>query len=128
MIKLLLIGYLGHDAVKRLVNGHVVLNFRAAHTMRIRNRDGVFEERTIWVDCSFWQHEVLAPYLLKGKRVYVEGMPSIESYVNSQGLTIPVLRLRVDRLELLNGPREDAPSKRDTPDDNAVDVADDLPF
>lgn len=130
MIRLQLIGHLGHDAVQRYVNGKVVLGFRMAHTERYTNKDGVLQEKTIWVDCSYWEHEKVGPYLTTGTRVYVDGSPSAEMYVNGQGESVSVLRLRVFTLQLLSTRREG--NKREIDVEEAaksdVDIADDLPF
>lgn len=129
MIRLQLIGHLGHDAVQRYVNGKAVLGFRMAHSRRYTNRDGIMQEKTIWVDCSYWEHEKVGPYLTRGARVYVDGIPSSDVYVNNQGVQVFTLRLRVFILLLLSSPvisREGAEGKTDANEEG--DVADDLPF
>ncbi|SHL92461.1 single-stranded DNA-binding protein [Chitinophaga sp. CF418] len=130
MIRLQLIGHLGHDAVQRHVSSKSVLSFRIAHTERYTNKEGVMQEKTIWVDCSYWEREKVGPYLTKGTRVYVDGTPSAEVYVNSQGEQVSTLRLRVGTLQLLSSPR--GSGRREMDGEEAVsddgDVSDDLPF
>ena len=130
MIRLQLIGHLGQDAVQRQVNGKTVLSFRVAHTRRYTNKDGVLQEKTIWVDCSYWEHEKVGPYLTKGTHVYIDGMPSVEVYVNNQGEQVSTLRLRVSTLQLLSRPRGGGGREQEVEEIAAddTDVADDLPF
>lgn len=130
MIRLQLIGHLGHDAVQRYVNGKTVLGFRMAHTERYTNKDGIMQEKTIWVDCSYWEHEKVGPYLMTGTRVYVDGSPSAEVYVNSQGEQVPVLRLRVFTLQLLSTRREAGRKEMEAEEAAKGDenITDDLPF
>jgi single-strand DNA-binding protein len=129
MIKLQFIGNLGHDAVRKEVNGKAVLNFRAAQTQKFKDQQGVLNERTTWVDCSFWEHENVAPFLTTGRQVYVEGIPSLETYVTKAGEPAISLKLRVSKLQLLSNPREESKQTDDDAGINAVaDVADDLPF
>lgn len=128
MFRLAMIGNLGQDAVLRAANNGKVLNFSVAYGFRIRDRDGVLHERTTWVDCSLWDREVLTPYLVKGKLVYVEGMPAVETYINGAGLTIAQLKMRVERLRLLGGGREEGEAAVQSTADNAVEPGDDLPF
>lgn len=130
MIRLQLIGHLGHDAVQRYVNGKTVLGFRVAHTERYTNREGILQEKTIWVDCSYWEHEKVGPYLTTGTRVYVDGNPSAEVYVNGQGEQVSVLRLRVVTLQLLSTRREAERKEMDAAEAAKTDedVTDDLPF
>lgn len=129
MIKLQFIGNLGHDAVRKEVNGGTVLNFSAAHTHKFKDPQGVLNERTTWVDCSYWERENVAPYLTKGRQIFVEGIPSLETYVTKAGEPASSLKLRVSRLQLLSNPREESRQTDEVAEINAVaDVADDLPF
>ncbi|ACU63950.1 single-stranded DNA-binding protein [Chitinophaga pinensis] len=130
MIKLQLIGHLGHDAVQRNVNGHTVLGFRVAHTERFKARDGELQERTTWVDCSLWNKEKVGPYLKTGTRVFVEGNPSADNYVNGQGENVSVLRLKVLQLQLLTSRRDGGKRENEVEEIVMVneDPADDLPF
>ena len=130
MIRLQLIGHLGQDAVQRHVNGKSVLSFRMAHSERYTNKDGVLQEKTIWVDCSLWDREKVGPYLTRGTQVFVDGTPSVEVYVNNQGEQVASLRLRISALKLLSRPRGSGGKElegEEVATDNA-DVADDLPF
>jgi single-strand DNA-binding protein len=125
MIKLQFIGYLGHDAVRKEVNGTPLLSFRAAHTRRFTNLQGEKHEHTTWVDCTFWKQVNVAPYLTTGKQVYLEGVPSVESYVSHAGEPMAGLKLHVTRLELL-GKANDEPQKPD--EVTGESAAEDLPF
>lgn len=129
MIKLQFIGNLGHDVVRREVNGAAVLNFSAAQTQKFKNQQGVLNERTTWIDCSYWGNENVAPFLTTGRQVYVEGIPFLETYVTKAGEPAASLKLRVSKLKLLSNPREESKQMEDAAGINAVaDIADDLPF
>ncbi|SFD05144.1 single-strand DNA-binding protein [Chitinophaga sp. CF118] len=130
MIKLQFIGNLGHDAIRREVNGASVLNFSAAHTYRFKDQHGVQQERTTWVDCAYWERTNVGPHLTTGTQVYLEGIPSLEAYVTNSGEPAAGLKLRVTNLQLL-GRRREGPRQFD--DDikeinDAASAADDLPF
>jgi single-strand DNA-binding protein len=89
----------------------------------------VLNERTTWVDCSYWANENVAPYLTTGRQVYVEGIPFLETYVTKGGEPATNLRMRVSKLQLLANPREESKQTDDVTEINSVsDVADDLPF
>jgi single-strand DNA-binding protein len=67
----------------------------------------------------------VAPYLTTGKQVYLEGTPSVESYVTHAGEPMAALKLHVTRLELL-GKLHDEPQK---PDEGTGETfEEDLPF
>ena len=134
MIKLQLIGYLGKDAIQREANGATVLSFKVAHTERFRNQQGVQQEKTTWVDCALWERETLAPYLIQGTQVYVEGFPTVDVFNNKAGETVGQLQLRVLSIQLLSPGRRDDERQRQTAaageeDDDVLDQpSDELPF
>lgn len=126
MIKLQLIGHLGRNAVQNTVNGKTVLNFGVAHNERFRNQQGEQQERTVWAECSMWERETLAPFLLQGTHVYVEGIPHVELYNNQAGAVSASIKLRVTYLRLLSAQKS---GEEGNGEETAVEVqADNLPF
>lgn len=104
MIKMQAIGNLGKDCVVNTVNGKNVINFTLAHTEKYRDSQGNNQEKTIWVDCAYWSDKTgLAPYLTKGKQVYVDGQPEVKSYQRNDGTPGASLSLRVRDVQLLGG-------------------------
>lgn len=102
MIKLLVIGNLGKDAVLNNVNGKNVINFTVAHTERYKDAQGTQKDRTVWVDCSYWTDRTgIAPYLKKGTQVYVEGNPDVRTYTTQDGRNGATLTLRVLSVQLI---------------------------
>lgn len=137
MIKLQVIGNLGRDCVQRDVNGKNVINFSVAHKEKFKNASGMMQEKTIWVECSYWTDRVgIVPYLLKGTQVFVEGTPEVDSYKKQDGEPGATLRLRVREVQLLGRkdssdsseePRQSSSAMPSQPVDRE-DSADDLPF
>jgi len=111
MLKIQCIGYLGKDAVMRQYGIENVLNFSVAHTDKYKDND-VLKERTTWVSCSWWidGKSKVGQYLKKGTLVYLEGFPEAKMWESQDGKKICGLSLRVIKLELLGGKREDAQS------------------
>ncbi len=104
MIKLQIVGNLGADCISKEVNGKNVINFNVAHTEKFKDGQGNLKEKTIWVNCAYWtDRTALAQYLKKGKQVYAEGWPEVESYTNKDNQAAATLRLRVRDLQLLGG-------------------------
>jgi single-strand DNA-binding protein len=104
MIKLQVIGHLGKDAVVKDVSGRSVISFTVAHSDRYKDSQGVQKEKTIWVDCSYWtDRTAVAPYLLKGTNVFVEGAPEADAYMNKDNQPTATLRLRVQSIQLIGG-------------------------
>jgi single-strand DNA-binding protein len=135
MMKIQFIGHLGRDVVKKEVNGASVFNFPVAVNERFKNAQGVLEERTTWMDCSLWERGGVAPYLVQGTMVYVEGSLKTEAYVQATtGALLCAMRVRVFALQLLS--RRDDDKRKATLAEAAVpeaepvqeQPADDLPF
>ena len=148
MIKLQVIGHLGKDGLLKEVNGKSVINFTVAHSERYKDVQGVQKERTTWVDCAYWSDKTaIAPYLVKGQLVYVEGSAEAEAFMNKENQPTATLRMRVTNIQLLgskntNGEGQgSAPANTNTYSSNpsqasapyvapmaADGAADDLPF
>ena len=107
MIKLQIIGNLGADCIQKEINGKTVINFNVAHTEKFKDAQGNVKEKTTWVNCAYWTDKTaVAQYLLKGKQVFAEGAPEVESYTNKEGQPAVTLRMRVQNLQLLGGNTE----------------------
>jgi single-strand DNA-binding protein len=131
MIKLQVIGNLGKDCVVNNVNGKNVMNFTVAHTEKYKDSTGAQKEKTIWVDCAYWnERTAISPYLKKGTQVYVEGTPEVRTYTTQDGKSGASMSLRVQSIQLLGTRNTDnnvsagAPAAGHTSGDGP----DDLPF
>lgn len=69
MIKIMIIGNLGGDAVVKNINGVDYVSFSVAHS--IRKETG--EEKTTWIDCLMRGGGKLGQYLVKGQMVWLMG-------------------------------------------------------
>ena len=139
MIKMQVIGNLGKDCVVNTVNGKSVINFTIAHTEKYKDSQGTNQEKTTWVDCAYWtDRTALAPYLTKGKQVFVEGSPEVRSFTRNDGTAGASLSLRVREVQLLGGREGSMGMGQETasgsvrqetaPANVTTDQADDLPF
>jgi single-strand DNA-binding protein len=138
MIKMQVIGNLGKDCIVNNVNGKNVMNFTVAHTEKYRDSQGNNQEKTTWVDCAYWTDKTgLAPYLVKGKQVFVEGSPEVRSFTRNDGSAGSSLSLRVREVQLLGGRGDNGggnmnqeapmPARQDVPA-GIDETTDDLPF
>jgi len=104
MIKMQIIGNLGKDCVVNTVNGKNVINFTVAHTEKFKDAQGNQQEKTTWVDCSYWtDRTAVAQYLTKGKQVYADGQPEVRTFQRNDGTSGASLVLRVREIQLLGG-------------------------
>lgn len=109
MIKLLVIGNLGKDAITNTVNGKTVINFSVAHTEKYKDTQGNQKDRTVWVECAYWTDKTnIANYLKKGTQVYVEGNPDVRTYTSQDGKQGASLTLRIQSVQLLSSKQSDA--------------------
>ena len=105
MLQLTIIGHLGGEATVNEVSGKKVINFSVAHSEPYKDAQGNKATRTTWVKCAFWREQgqstEIAKYLPKGTQVMVQGLPSVETYINQDNKAIGVMKLRVDKVQLL---------------------------
>lgn len=73
------IGNLGCDAEKKTINGREYVSLRVALTIREKEEDGKYIDKTHWVDVLYRYNDKLFPYLTKGSVVYVQGALSFRA-------------------------------------------------
>jgi single-strand DNA-binding protein len=100
MIKLIVSGRVGQDAEVKNVGDNTVCSFSVAHTEKVYG--ATLSEKTIWVTCSIWGERgvKLAPHIVKGTYVVVEGTGGVNGYLNKNtGAAEAVIRCMVNSLE-----------------------------
>ena len=107
--KVMLIGHLGKDAETRHTQGGVpVTNFRLATSWRTKNQEtGEWREETDWHDIVLWRSENVAPYLQKGKQVFIEGRLQTRSWEDQSGNKRYKTEVVAENLILLSSRGED---------------------
>lgn len=101
--KVQLIGNLGRDAELRYTtNGTAVATVNMA-TTETWNDNGKKQEHTEWHRVVIWGKaaEGLAPYLEKGKQIYVEGKLRTRKWTDKDGVDRYTTEIRSDRVMLL---------------------------
>lgn len=74
-----IIGNLGCDAEKKTIKERDYVSLRVALTIREKDEDGKYVEKTHWVDVLYRYNDKLLPYLTKGSVVYVQGALSFRA-------------------------------------------------
>ncbi len=133
MVTLQAIGHLGKDAIVKDINGKTVINFSVAHSQKIKKTDGTEVNKTLWVECAWWTERTkIASFLKKGTQVHVSGTPALDTYRNSENVTVATLRLRVGDVVLLGSKREEGSTEAATAHAaeqvTEGETMDDLPF
>ena len=85
--KVILLGTLGRDPeVKYTPSGTAVAKFSMATNERYKDKDGNWQDRTEWHNIVAWQRtaEIIAEYVKKGDRLYVEGKLQTSSWEDKQ--------------------------------------------
>ena len=103
--KVILVGHLGRDAETKFTPAGVpVSKFSVATNRRWKDQQtGDWKEETDWTNVVLWRQENFAPYLTKGKQVYVEGRLSNRSYEDKDGKKVYVTEVVADEVILLSG-------------------------
>jgi single-strand DNA-binding protein len=103
--KVILVGNLGRDAETKFTpGGSSVTKFSVATARRWKDQQsGEWKEETNWSNVTLWRAENLAPYLTKGKQVYVEGRLQTRSYEDKDGKKVYATDVVADDVILLGG-------------------------
>ena len=137
MQKVMLIGYLGRDPeIRRSAQGTVVAHFSVATAERWSDKNGGLQEHTEWFAVKAFgrRAEVIAEYLHKGSRVYLEGRKRTESWNDTHtGAKHYRDLVYADRVEFLdskgNGNRHDSgPNEQTDIPEEAQPADSDIPF
>src|SRR5271167_1109317 len=109
--KVILIGHLGRDAETAYTASQVaVTKFSVATSRRWKDQaTGDWKEETDWTRVVLWRGEAVAPYLLKGKQIYVEGRLQTRSYDDKDGKKVWTTEVVADEVILLGGRGEGGP-------------------
>src|SRR5437763_1945361 len=118
--KVILIGHLGRDAETSYTASQVsVTKFSVATSRRWKDQQsGEWKEETDWSRVVLWRGENVAPYLTKGKHVYVEGRLQTRSYDDKDGKKVWATEVVADDVILLGGRGEGGPGGEDFPQES----------
>jgi single-strand DNA-binding protein len=109
--KVILIGHLGRDAETAYTASQTaVTKFSVATNRRWKDQQtGEWKEETNWTNVVLWRGENVAPYLTKGKQVFVEGRLQTRSYDDKDGKKVWATDVVADEVILLGGRGEGGP-------------------
>ena len=103
--KVILIGHLGRDAETAYTSSQTaVTKFSVATNRRWKDQQtGEWKEETNWTNVVLWRGENVAPYLTKGKQIYVEGRLQTRSYDDKDGKKVWTTEVVAEDVILLGG-------------------------
>lgn len=130
MLKFQMIGYLGRDCIVQQHGTESVINFSLCHTDKYKDESGQKHERATWVSCSWWVESInIAQYLRKGTLIWAEGVPEAKIWKDKKGGDSKAfLNMRVQRVELLSGKKENESNNVQQGFQSSQAGDDDLPF
>jgi single-strand DNA-binding protein len=103
--KVILIGHLGRDAETAYTASQTALTkFSVATNRRWKDQQtGEWKEETNWTNVVMWRGENVAPYLTKGKQIFVEGRLQTRSYDDKDGKKVWTTEVVAEDVILLGG-------------------------
>lgn len=114
MLQVLAVGHLGADAVIQVADGREFLTFRIAHSRKYKDANNQVHESTQWIDCVMNGRPAVAQYLVRGQQVYISGDADLRVYDSAKDHCKKAgIQVRVQRLELLGGPKSNENQQAD---------------
>lgn len=104
MIKVIVIGNLGRDPVRRVTDdGKVAVSWSLGVAVG-RSRE------TMWLDVTAWDQlgETCAQYLRKGSKVWIVGRPASRGWIGQDGRARSGLSVTAYEVEFLSSRREES--------------------
>ena len=132
MRKIQIIGNVTKDAEVRVIpSGKSVINFDIAINEKFLDKNKVKQERTYYIRCAVWRdNTTIAQYITKGSKMYVEGAPDVDAYINKEGKADGSVKINVREMEFLGGGKKvEGQGTSSTSNETLVPTPDDdLPF
>mgnify|MGYP001600277225 CR=1 FL=1 len=131
MKKISIIGNVTKDAeVRAFEGGRSVINFDVAVNERYKDKNGQKQERTSYIRCAMWrENTTIAQYITKGTKLYVEGSPDADAYINKEGKAVGNIKVNVREIEFLGGAKKtDSGAGTSAEEVHPPSTNDDLPF
>jgi len=127
--KIMIIGNIGKDPEVRMTgSGQKVANFSVAVTEKFKNREGMKQEKTEWINIVFWgrQAEICEQYLRKGSPVYIEGKLETSSWDDNNGQKRYKTEVRGMMMQMLGSAQQN--NQQSQKNSQTIEIQDDLPF
>ncbi len=131
MKKISIIGNVTKDAeIRAFEGGKSVINFDVAVNERYKDKNGQKVEKTSYIRCAMWREvTTIAQYITKGTKVYVEGSPDADAYINKEGKAVGNIKVNVREIEFLGSAKKTETGGSSPAEDSLVQSTnDDLPF
>lgn len=110
--KVILVGNVGREPeTKQLPSGGTVASFSLATTRKWRDGNGERREETTWHNVKAFGKlsDVIAQYVHKGDRLYVEGRISVREWTDDGGQKHSRTEIVCDQLTMLGSKRDAGP-------------------
>lgn len=101
--QVILIGHLGRDAETKYTQGGVSVTSFSIATERRFKRGEEWVSEADWHNITAWRVENLAPYLTKGKAVFIAGRLQTRSYEDKDGKKVWKTDVVAETVNLLGG-------------------------
>ena len=119
----MIVGRLTRDIeLKETSGGAKYCNFSIANNQEIYKKDADNIKKVGFYDCQAWGHlaELVAKYLVKGKRIGIDGKLDFSEWTNSEGKKCSQVKIKVENIQFLDSRSDSVQS----PQSNADQVQD----
>ncbi|PTQ93945.1 single-strand DNA-binding protein [Mucilaginibacter yixingensis] len=93
--------------VKNVKGDKQVTEFTLVINRRYKNAAGEKQQKSLFINCSYWRNAGIAEYLTKGAIITVSGWLGADAWIDNEGKPQAAITLSVDNIELYEGKRHD---------------------
>ena len=103
MLTIEFIGHVGSDATLKELENATVINFSVAVNETYKDKNGLKQSKTKWMDCEVWNRPKLLPFIKKGGLLFVKGNPEVRAYLPKDSTEPKAVQgCRVDEIHFLS--------------------------
>lgn len=108
-----MVGRVGFMEVTTTQSGMKIAKLSIALSERYKDKEGQWQEKTIWVNVKLFQKtaEYIENYVQKGDIVYVDGKLNQEKFTGKDGAEKSIMAIKVDEFKKLSG-KSDKPTSQ----------------
>lgn len=108
--KVILIGNVGQIDIRQTKSGDSIVSLSLATSQKYTDKNGQQVENVEWHNIVFFKKlaDIVAQYVAKGSKIYVEGSLKTEKYTDKSGVERYTTKIMAREMQMLGGKKEES--------------------